>query len=109
MKARRTEELATIRNLMGAIDNAEAAGVRSPASPTSPSSADFAGTVAGLGSGDAPRRQLVEADLEALLDAEIADRRQQAEQFEELGRPDEALRLRDQVAVIKRYRDWLPH
>jgi uncharacterized protein YqeY len=109
MRARRSEELATIRSLMAAIDNAEAPGVGSPASPTAPSSADFAGAVAGLGSGDASRRELNEADLGELLDAEITDRREQADVFESLGRPDEALRLRDQVVVIERYRDKQSH
>ena len=107
MKARRSEQVSAIRTLMAAIDNAEAAGVGSPASPTSPSSADFAGALAGLASGDAPRRELNEADLEELLDAEITDRREQAEEFEDLGRTDEALRLRDQAAVIRRYREGL--
>ena len=108
MKARQREELATIRTLIAAIDNAEAVGVGSPASPTSASSGDFAGAIAGFGSGDVPRRELNETDLDELLDAEITDRRAQAEEFEALGRPDEALRLRDQAALIKRYRG-LPH
>jgi len=102
MRARRSEELATIRSLMAAIDNAEAPGVGSPAKSA------LLGAV-GLGSGDASRRELNEADLGELLDAEITDRREQADVFESLGRPDEALRLRDQVVVIERYRDKQSH
>jgi uncharacterized protein YqeY len=108
IKARRSDEVATMRTLMAAIDNAEAAGVRPPTSGTSSSSEDFAGAVSGVGSGDAPRRELDEAELDEILAAEITDRCAQAEDFEVLGRPDDALRLRDQAAVIKRYRKGPP-
>jgi uncharacterized protein YqeY len=104
MRARRSEEVATIRTLMAAIDNAEAAGVRPPRSPTSSKSENFAGAVSGVGSGDAPRRVLDQAELDEILDAEIADRREHEEQCGAVGRPDDAARMRRQAELIGRYR-----
>jgi uncharacterized protein YqeY len=104
MKARRSEEVATIRTLMAAIDNAEAAGIAPPTSSTSTSSEDFAGAVAGVGSGDALRRELDETELDEILDAEIADRREHEAQYRAIGRPDDAEGMRRQAELIGRYR-----
>jgi len=104
LKARRSEEVGTIRILIAAIDNAEAAGVRPPTSPTSSGGEDFAGSVSGIGSGDAPRRELDEAELDEILGAEIAERREYEAQYESVGRPDAAARMRVQAELIGRYR-----
>jgi uncharacterized protein YqeY len=104
MKARRSEEVTTIRTLMAAIDNAEAAGIVPPTSSASSTSEKIAGAVAGIGSGDAPRRELDEADVEEILDAEIADRRGHKVQYEAVGRPDAAEQMRLQAELIEGYR-----
>jgi uncharacterized protein YqeY len=104
MKARRREEVATIRTLMAAIDNFEAAGIRPPTSPTSSRSGAFAGAVSGVGSGDAPRRVLGRSELGEILDAEIADRNEHEAQYGAAGRPDAAARMREQAKLIRRYR-----
>jgi uncharacterized protein YqeY len=104
VKARRREEVGTIRTLIAAIDNAEAAGIRFPTRPTSSGSEDIAGSVSGIGSGDAPRRELDAEDLGEILDAEIADRREHEAQYESVGRPDAAARMRVQAELIGRYR-----
>jgi uncharacterized protein YqeY len=104
MKARRNEEVATIRTLMAAIDNAEAAGIEPPTSTTLPNSRDFAGAVLGIGSGDTPRRELDAAELDEILGAEIADRRAHEAQYGAGGRSDAAERMRREAELITRYR-----
>jgi uncharacterized protein YqeY len=104
MRARRRGEVATIRSLMAAVDNAEAAGGSPASSSGSSSSEDFAGTVSGVRAGDAPRRELDEAELHEILDAAIADRREHEAQYEALNRPDAAARMRLQAELMGRYR-----
>jgi hypothetical protein len=104
LKARRNEEAAAVRCLMAAIDDAEAAGVRPAARPAASTGQHFAGSVAGVASGDVPRRELVEADLAAIIDREIADRTASADRYEALGRPEDATRLRDQARLLSRYK-----
>jgi uncharacterized protein YqeY len=58
----------------------------------------------GVGSGDAPRRELDEGELEEVLDIEIADRREHEAQYGTVGRPDAAARMRGQAEIIGRYR-----
>jgi uncharacterized protein YqeY len=104
MKAGRREDVAAIRTLIAAIDNAEAAGVRPPMRPTSSSSEDFAISTPGAGSGDAPRRELGDAELDKIFEAEIADRREHEAQYGAVGRPDAAARMRREAQLIGRYR-----
>jgi uncharacterized protein len=93
-----------VRSLMAAIDDAEAVGVRPAVGPPASTSQHFAGTVGGLGSGEVPRRELVEADLAAIIEAEIEDRAMNADRYEALGRPEEATRLRAQALLLGKYK-----
>jgi uncharacterized protein YqeY len=79
-------------------------GVQPIARPPATTSQHFAGAVAGVASGETPRRELGEVDLVRILDAEISDRSGNAERYEALGRSDEAARLRFQAELIMRYR-----
>jgi uncharacterized protein len=101
MKAQRRDEMDALRNLIAAIDNAEAVEISSPAPP--PSSEHVAGAVAGLGTADAARRSLSEHDLRRVIEAELWERDAQAERLTLLGRADDASRLRTEAAVIARY------
>jgi hypothetical protein len=104
MKDRRRDETTALRGLLAAIDNAEAVG--DPLSPTPPaqaSSAHIAGAVAGIGAAEVERRRLSAAELERLMEAELSDRRSQADRFDALGRADDAARLRSEAQVIARY------
>jgi hypothetical protein len=101
MKAQRRDEMAALRSLIAAIDNAEA--VEDASSSPQPSSAHVAGTVRDLGAADAARRSLSEHDLQRIIEAELWERDAQAERLTLLGRVDEASRLRIEADVIARY------
>lgn len=101
IKAQRRDEMAALRTLIGAIDNAESIEEASPAPPGS--SEHVAGAVRGLGTADAARRSLSEHDLQRIIEAELWERDAQAERLVLLGRADDASRLRAEAAVIARY------
>jgi putative hydrolase of the HAD superfamily len=90
---------AAIRSALTAIANAE---VVPPAQVSSrrTSSEHVAGAVAGLGVAEAPRRELSEADIAAIVSTEITDRLSAAEEYERLGRSDQSARLRREAAVL---------
>jgi hypothetical protein len=102
MKAQRRDEMAALRTLIAAIDNAESVEDQPPAPPSS--SDHVAGAVRGLGAADAPRRSLSERALQRIIENELWERDAQAERLTLLGRTDEASRLRSEADVIARYR-----
>jgi uncharacterized protein len=91
---------AAIRSALGAISNAEA--VRPPAGTRSSpvSSEHVAGAVAGLGAAEATRRRLTEADMAAIVEAEVADRQSAAAQYDRLDRADRSARLRREADIL---------
>jgi hypothetical protein len=101
MKAQRRDEMAALRSVIAAIDNAES--VEDASSSSSPSSEHVAGTLQGLGAADAARRSLSEHDLQRIIEAELWERDAQAERLTLLGRIDEASHLRIEADVIARY------
>lgn len=95
---------AAIRSALSAIANAEA--VSPPDVRRVPASSEhFAGAAAGVGAAEAARRRLTDSDVAAILDTEIADRRAAANQYDHLGRPDQARRLRQEATVLADIRD----
>jgi hypothetical protein len=101
MKAQRQDEMAALRTLISAIDNAES--VEDASSPPLSSSEHVAGAVQGVGAADAARRSLSEHDLQRIIEAELWERDAQAERLTLLGRVDDASRLRIEADVIARY------
>ena len=101
MKAQRRDEMAALRTLIAAIDNAES--VEDASSPPPSSTAHVAGAVQGLGAADGARRSLSEHDLQRIIEAELWERDAQAERLTLLGRVDDASRLRTEADVIARY------
>jgi hypothetical protein len=97
MKGRDSMAIAALRTTLGAIDNAEAVDV--PERPL-PMGEPIAGAVVGHGAGEAPRRELSEGQIRALVQGEVADRESAAADYERLGRHDEATRLRAESAVL---------
>jgi uncharacterized protein YqeY len=95
MKARRMEEAKLHRAILAAIDNAEAVplGKRSPIEGTS-----FAG-----GAAEVPRRDLSLPELMSLLEDEIIAWRAAAAEFDRLGKPEEAARLRAEAEIVLSY------
>lgn len=95
MRARNSDAMAVLRTTLGAIDNAEA--VDSPAAPPVEAGV-IAGGVAGLGAGEVARRVLSDAEIEAVIRRELAERLRGAAEYERLGQPAEVLLA--QAAVL---------
>ncbi len=103
LSARDTVAAAALRSALAAIANAEAVPV-----PTAPvgshprpaGSEHVAGAAAGLRAAEAARRHLTEADIAAIVQAEISDRCYAADQYDRLGRTERAERLRREAAVL---------
>jgi len=99
LKAREAGSVSALRSAMSAIGNAEAVDPAA-ARPGESGSPHFAGTVAGLGAGEAQRRRLTEAGVVAIVRREAAEREAAAGQYERGGRAEEAARLREGVRAL---------
>lgn len=89
MKERDRVAVAALRSALGAIDNAEAVDDTVAA----PMDGVIAKSVPGLGAGEAPRRQLSDDDVVAIVRREVEDRQTTAEEYRAAGQPDHAARL----------------
>ena len=87
IKGRRAEEIALLRSLLAAIDNAEAPAV---------------GSISG-GSSEIERLALTNAELEAILLGEIRTRERAAAELASLGHVERADALLEQAAIAGRY------
>lgn len=92
MQGKRAEDVALLRKLIAALDNAEAV----PTEGYRPRAVDGS-------SGEVARRELDGAELDSLLMSEIAERQTAAAEFERHGRVGEAARLRGEAALVSRY------
>jgi uncharacterized protein YqeY len=92
MQAKRAAEIQAIRNLLGAIDNAEAVPI-----------AEQRGN-GGENATEMPRLILSEAQLQALLLREVAALQAAADEMQRLGRDDRAEALRTEADVVAGYR-----
>ena len=99
LKARDASTVSALRSAISAIGNAEAVepGAGRPAGT---GSTHFAGTVAGLGAGEAERRRLTEADVAAIVRQEAAEREAAAGEYEGAGHTAEAARLRQGTRAL---------
>jgi uncharacterized protein YqeY len=98
MRSRRKLEVALIRELVAAIDNAEAPPVH--AGPATEARHEFRS-----GSAEVERLVLSRAEVHALLLKEIEKRERAAAEFERLGEAERADALRAEAVVAKRYVD----
>ncbi|MCV7209445.1 GatB/YqeY domain-containing protein [Mycolicibacterium canariasense] len=96
-KQRDTVRVAALRSALGAIDNAETPDM---AETHTRIDGPIAHSVAGLGAAEVARRALTEAEVLALLHAEIDERISAATQFSAGGHGDRAARLRAEAAVL---------
>jgi uncharacterized protein YqeY len=94
MRERRPADVALIRTLVAAIDNAEAVPIDSLAERLR--LREDVGEIA--------RRELDAATLDAVLAKEIDARQSAAQDYERHGRADDAARLRGEAEAIERYR-----
>lgn len=99
MSERDPVAVAALRSALGALDNAEAVDPARAATPAA-SHPQLAGTVAGLGAGEAPRRELTEPERTEVVRAEVADRESAAADYQRAGRAERAGRLRAEAAVL---------
>jgi uncharacterized protein YqeY len=84
--------VAALRSAIAALDNAEAV----PAARRARTA--LAGGVPGAA--DVPRRALSDEEAQAILQSQISERHVAADEYERLGRPDAAARLRREAAVL---------
>jgi uncharacterized protein len=91
IKARQNSAVAALRSMLSAIDNAGAVEVDTSVVP-----------LVGI-SADVPRRVLSEAEVWELLRAEAKVRQSAIARYEELGKIEDAERLRAELEVVARY------
>jgi uncharacterized protein len=102
IKARDGVAVAALRSALAAVGNAEAVAPP-PGTPAEATHAQLAGTVAGVGAAEAERRALTEAEVEAIVQGEVDERRTAADAYERAGRPEVARRLRAEADVLGGY------
>ena len=88
MKSRDPIATATIRSALGAIDNAGSVRVDDLDLPQR--SGHIAGSVKGLGAGDVPRMEIDDQQLIEIVQAQVTSREGAADEYEGLGRVDQA-------------------
>ena len=98
LRARDKTAASALRSALAAIDNAGTVPAGAP--PGVASGPHFAGTTAGLGAGEAPRRGLAADEAERIVRAEIAEREAAASGYERAGHADRTGRLRRDAAVL---------
>ena len=96
LRARDALTAAVMRTTIAAIDNAQAVALAQP-------DARYQVRTFGEAGVEVPRRELAQADVDALLAAEVAQRLETAHQFERHGQGAAAARLRDEASVLERY------
>jgi uncharacterized protein YqeY len=97
MLGKQAADIKAIRGLLAAIDNAQAV----EAVERTPQTGQHR---FGDGSAEVARRELTEGDLRSLIEQEYEARNRAADDMDRLGRPQDVEDLRDEQAVIARYR-----
>jgi uncharacterized protein len=101
-KDRDQTRVSALRSALSAIDNAETPDAETPdetAPVVTPDSA-IAGAASGLGSTEVARRLLTDAQILALLRAEVDERLRAAEQLADNGAEDRAAAVRSEADVL---------
>jgi uncharacterized protein YqeY len=101
-KNRDQTRVSALRSALSAIDNAETPDVATPDGATSEVLTDgpIAGAGSGLGSTEVARRQLTDAQIRALIRAEVDERLSAAEQLADNGAEDRAAAVRSEADVL---------
>lgn len=97
MRERVTTEISVLRALIAAIDNAQAA-------PIGEAHQRYVELRFGDRSAETPRLCLSGADVDALLEREVREKLDAAEQFDRLGQGEHAAALRAHADIVARYR-----
>ena len=96
MRARDRVAVAALRSALARVSNAEAVHI-----DTAPRAGALHDAPVGAGAADAPRRELTEADVRALVEDEVAEHDGAAQHLTEVGRPDEAAVVTAQADVLR--------
>lgn len=102
MRARDATAVRALRSTLAAIANAEAVA---PVATASAQDGPIAGAAAGVGATEVARGVLTDADLEAIVQAEIDERVTAAAEYERLGADDRAAEVRAEADVLQRHLD----
>ncbi len=94
MSAKATGEIAVLRTLLAALDNAEAV----PVAPERYTERQF-----GDPGTEVARKQLSAEDVAAILEAEQREKLTVAEQLAKVGRADDAAKLKADASIVGRY------
>ncbi len=100
MRERDRAVASAIRSALAALDNAEAVPIASVAGPAEGASEHVATAHVGVGSSDAPRRELSDTEERDVLSDEVAELRSAAQELESHGSNDRAEDLRRAAHVI---------
>jgi uncharacterized protein len=101
LRTRDTVATSALRSALAALDNASAVpAAPAPAAGAGTGGPHFAGSVAGLGAGEAERRRLTEAEAEQIVRAEVTERQAAARDYDQTGHADQAGRLRQEAQVL---------
>ena len=96
MRARDRVAVTALRSALAAVANAEAVDI-----DTLPRAGAAESAAVGAGAADAPRRELTEHDVRAVVGAELAEHERSAAHLREAGRPEEADRVAAEAAVLR--------
>ena len=96
-KDRDAIRVSALRSALSAIDNAETLDAGHLDVPTA---GTIAGSVAGLGAAEVPRRTLTDAEIRTLLRTDVADRLAAAELMDAGGHSERATTVRAEAAVL---------
>ncbi|KAA9154297.1 hypothetical protein FPZ12_032340 [Amycolatopsis acidicola] len=102
LKSRDRSAISALRSALAAIDNAEAIPVDQSVDTTA-GNEHVAGAALGVGAAEARRRTLTEADVRSIVENEVRERTGAAEDYERLGRAEQAGQLRAEAAVLRRH------
>jgi uncharacterized protein len=98
MRERDKAVAASLRSTLAALENAEA--VAAPSSPVTATSKHVAGGAVGLGSAEAQRRELSEADEREVVAQEVAELTDAAAAYDGAGAGERADELRRAAEVV---------
>ncbi len=99
LKARDTVAVSALRSALAAIDNASAIPAGLPPGAGT-GSVHIAGAASGAGASEAERRRLTASEADQIVQAEIAERRAAAQDYERRGHPGRAARLRREANIL---------
>jgi uncharacterized protein YqeY len=96
MKARDRVAVAALRSALARVANAEAVPVDSV-----PRAGAVEAAAVGIGAADAARRELTEADVRRVVEAEVTEHEDAAAHLIAIGRDDDAARVTGEAEVLR--------